>query len=201
MPGVPVFNIADKRLAKRVLRKEKGAFDEFYEAYFPRIYRFCLFRARGSDAESHVEDIVQDTMIRALRGLAGYRGEASLLSWLCQICNHEIIGWHRRNGKANKALLSVDLPSVQAVLERRDIASHQEAVEADLIRHLVHLSLECLPHDYASALELKYLAGYSVQEIARKLDRTVLATQSLLARARAAFARRYRDLNWEIAHE
>ncbi len=201
MPGVPVFNIADKRLAKRVLRKEKGAFDEFYEAYFPRIYRFCLFRARGSDAESHVEDIVQDTMIRALRGLASYRGEASLLSWLCQICNHEIVSWYRRNGKASKALLSIDLPSVQAVLDRRDIASHQEAVEADLIRHLVHLSLECLPHDYASALELKYLAGYSVQEIARKLDRTVLATQSLLARARAAFARRYRDLNWEIAHE
>ncbi|MCY4478035.1 MAG: RNA polymerase sigma factor [Gammaproteobacteria bacterium] len=201
MPGLPVFNITDKRLAKRVLRKEKGAFDEFYAAYFPRIYRFCLFRTRGSDAESHVEDIVQDTMIKALRGLTSYRGEAALLSWLCQICNHEIVSWHRRNGKASKALLSIELPSVQAGLESRDIASHQEAAEAELIRHLVHLSLECLPHDYARALELKYLAGCSVREVARKLDRTVLATQSLLARARAAFARSYRYLSWEIANE
>ena len=201
MAGPPVFNVADKRLAERVLRKEKGAFDEFYKAYFSRVYRFCLFRTRGGYAESHVEDLVQDTMIKALRGLPGYRGEASLLSWLCQICNREIASWHRRNGKGNEALLSIDLPSVRAVLESRDIASHQEATQAELVRHLVHLSLECLPHDYASALELKYLAGYSVQEVAGKLGRTVLATQSLLARARAAFSRCYRDLNLEIAHE
>lgn len=201
MPRLPVFNVADKRLVERVLRKEKGAFDEFYKAYFSRVYRFCLFRTQGGDAERHVEDLVQDTMIKALRGLHSYRGEASLLSWLCQICNHEIASWHRRNAKGNKALLSIELPGVQAGLERRDIESHQDAMQAELVRRMVHKSLECLPHDYASALELKYLAGYSVREVAGKLGRTTLATQSLLARARAAFARNYRDLSLEIAHE
>ena len=168
MPRLPVFNVADKRLAERVLRKEQGAFDEFYKAYFSRVYRFCLFRTRGGEAESQVEDIVQDTMIKALRGLHGYRGEASLLSWLCQICNREIAGWLRRNGKSNEAL-SIELPGVQAVLESRDIVAHQDAMQAEMVRQLVHMALECLPHDYASALELKYLAGYSVKEVAGKL--------------------------------
>lgn len=201
MSRLPVFNVADKRLAERILRKKEGAFDEFYKAYFSRVYRFCLFRTRGGDAENHVEDLVQDTMIKALRGLSSYRGEASLLSWLCQICNREIASWHRRNGKVNRALLSMDLPGVRAVLESRDIASYQDAMQAELVRRLVHTSLECLPHDYASALELKYLAGYSVKEVAGKLGRTVLATQSLLARARTAFSRCYSDLNAGIAHE
>lgn len=86
----------DRQLARRVLRKDADAFEEFFDSLFPRLFRFCRARMGSPVAEADVEDIVQETMLKAVRGLDGYRGEASLFTWASQICRREIAAWHRR---------------------------------------------------------------------------------------------------------
>jgi RNA polymerase sigma-70 factor (ECF subfamily) len=62
---------------------------------------------------------------------------------------------------------------------------------------LVRATLEHLPDNYATALELKYINGCSVAEIARRLGIGEKAAESVLSRARAAFREGFRSV-WDI---
>ena len=67
----------DLRLAKRVVNKDKRAAEAFFNSYFPRLYRFVALR---TPEDSTCEDLVQETLIKAIRHLDGYRGEAALFT-------------------------------------------------------------------------------------------------------------------------
>ena len=179
-------NARDRQLARRVLAKEAGAFDEFFSSLFPRVFRFCRVRTHP---HAEVEDIVQETMLKALRSLHGYRGEASLFTWVCQICRHEIAVRHRRLGPDGQAVERFDEAEGTISADESDVFERFSVEEA------VHLALDRLPVEYAAALEQKYLMGRTVTEVASQLGRSRIATQSLLARARRAFARCYRELH------
>ena len=78
----------DRLLVQRMLAGEERAFVAFFETYFPRVYRFALPRLdRNADT---AKDVVQATLIKAMRKLGDFRGEAALFTWLCQICRREI---------------------------------------------------------------------------------------------------------------
>lgn len=189
----------DKRLAQRVVDKDPEAFEDFFTSYFPRVYRFCAARMRNTPGEADVEDIVQEVIVKALRSLDQYRGEASLFTWLCQIGRREMSDWHRRQGgRATLARGIDDDPALRAALESVDLEPPGDLERRFALARLVQLAMDRLPNDYAVALEQKYVDGRTVDEIARRLGRTRIATQSLLARARAAFARCYGDLEREL---
>ena len=78
---------SDRAFVRRLLRGDEEAFAEFFDGYFPRLYRFALARLRDED---DAEEVVQATLIRATRKLSTYRGEAALFTWLCTFCRHEI---------------------------------------------------------------------------------------------------------------
>jgi RNA polymerase sigma-70 factor (ECF subfamily) len=78
---------ADRFLVARLLRGDEEAFTEFFDRNFAPLYRFALPRVADEDA---AEEVVQTTLCRAVRKLAGYRGEAALLTWLTTICRREI---------------------------------------------------------------------------------------------------------------
>jgi RNA polymerase sigma-70 factor (ECF subfamily) len=185
----------DKQLIKRVLSKDRAAFETFFDTYFARLCRFA--RARMQD-ETAIEDVVQETMIKALRSLASYRGEAQLFTWLCQICRNEISNWYARHGKKQERLVSLDDdPNVRAILESLDAGGDPQ--EGFAVARVVQLTLDYLPDKYAKVLELKYVEGLSVTEIGVRLGTGRLATQSLLARARTAFRNAFRELGHELA--
>jgi RNA polymerase sigma-70 factor (ECF subfamily) len=167
---------------------EQRAFDEFFHSHVPRLAAFTARRS-GLDAAS-VEDIVQNTLIKAMRSLSSYRGEASLLTWLTQICRHELADAAR---KAARRPTHVSLEEPEELLRLsqhlRLPASQEPAaeVETELHRAAVITALNALPERYALALEAKYGDGLSVEEIALFLGVTTAAAQSLLARAREAF--------------
>lgn len=187
----------DIALVKRVLNKERAAFNEFFETYFARLYRFSLSRV---SEERICEDIVQETLCKAIRKLDQYRGEASLFTWLCQICRNEICTWYRKQD--NQIQLVADLdddPLVRASLESLSHMEFNDETERHALEKIVQLVLDYLPNNYGKVLELKYLEDLSVQEIARKMGTTAIAVQSLLARARTAFRKGFDELNNDIA--
>jgi RNA polymerase sigma-70 factor, ECF subfamily len=178
---------ADRFLVARLLRGDEEAFAELFDRNFGPLYRFALPRVADEDA---AEEVVQTTLCRAVRKLAGYRGEAALLTWLTTICRHEIATYFERRKKAPPMIdLSDDLPEIRAALES---LGAEETVQRREVARLVHVVLDRLPGRYGDALEWKYLDGLTVAEIAERLTLAPKAAESLLTRARVAFRDAFR---------
>ena len=82
------MNLTDPDLVGRLLRGERAAFDQFFNEYYPKLFRFVK-RRMPRDA-SGAEDVAQATLCRALESLRTYRGEAALMTWLCTLCRREM---------------------------------------------------------------------------------------------------------------
>jgi RNA polymerase sigma-70 factor (ECF subfamily) len=179
---------ADRDLVARLLRGDEAAFGEFFDTYFPALYRFALSRL-GRD-EDVAEEVAQSAMCKIVRKLETYRGEAALFSWMCTFCRHEISAWYRKHrGEVCEADLPEDNPEVRAALE--SLAMEASEPEDDFRRHeigrLVRAVLDRLPPHYGNALEWKYLDGLPVVEISERLGVGFKAAESVLTRARHAF--------------
>jgi RNA polymerase sigma-70 factor (ECF subfamily) len=179
-------NGSERELVRRMLGGDEVAFDEFFADYFPRLFRFAVLRVRDQDA---AEDLVQNSLIAAVRNLGSWRGEATLFTWLCTICRREISAWEKRTSRRVTVSIAEDDPGLRAALE--SIGAAADAPDTELARadtgRIVQLALDHLPPRYSRALEWKYLEDLSVDDIAGRLQCTPKAAESLLTRARNAF--------------
>jgi RNA polymerase sigma-70 factor (ECF subfamily) len=180
---------AERDLIRRMLAADERAFTEFFDGFFPGLFRFALARM-GRD-EDAAEEVVQATLAAAIPKLGTFRGEAALFTWLCTFCRHEMSAYYRRTGRDRAAVtLAEDDPEVSAALESLSAISDtgpEAALRRDETARLVHVLLDRLPPRYAAALEWKYIDGLSVDEIAARLELTSKAAESMLTRAREAF--------------
>ncbi len=180
---------ADKELARKVSAGDEKATQQFIDAYFPRLYRYALLRLTHD--EYAAEEVVQETLIIAARRIETYRGEASLFTWLTQICRRELFRFDKKDQRRNSILVLMDEdPLVRSIVESLESPTGNEPLEEyekSQLANLVHLALDYLPNRYGDALEYKYIEGLSIKEIAVRMQIGTEATQSLLARARLAF--------------
>src|SRR5687767_4884902 len=109
-----MHNGTERQLVRRMLGGDEDAFDEFYADYFPRLFRFAVLRLRDPDA---AEDIVQTSLIAAVRHLGSWRGEATLFTWLCTIYRREISVWEKRTSRRVTVSLAEDDPGLRAARE------------------------------------------------------------------------------------
>jgi RNA polymerase sigma-70 factor, ECF subfamily len=178
----------DTRLVRRLLNRDEAAFEEFFEAMYPALYRFALARLDGR--REAAEDVAQTTLYRAIGKLKTYRGEASLLTWLCTFCRHEIYAYAKAHRHVTKVVPIDDAPEIRAALESLHAVESTDphvALDRQQQASLIQRVLDQLPSHYGSALEWKYIEELSVQEIAARLGIRLSAAESLLARARRAF--------------
>jgi RNA polymerase sigma-70 factor (ECF subfamily) len=190
--------VKDRSLAAKVAAGDQAAFDAFFKEYFPRLFRFTLTRVNNN--EELAEEIVQRTMCIVVRKMGSFRGEALLFTWLCQICRNETNAvFRQRKIEMREDVPIEDHPGVQAALESvaADDGRPESAMRRDEIANFVRVTLEHLPSKYARALELKYVQGYSVKEIAATLNVGEKAAESILTRSRVAFKERFRAI-WDI---
>lgn len=180
---------AERELVKAMLAGDEHAFSAFFDAYFPRVYRFALPRL-GGDPEA-CKEVVQTTLIKAMRKLASWRAEAALFTWVCQICRREIAD-HVRAAKrqAGRVVLIEDSPGMREAFEQIAAPAAEGPMQmlgASETRRLIQSVLDRLPARYGDVLEWKYVDGASVEQIGERLGIGFTAAQSLLARARTAF--------------
>jgi RNA polymerase sigma-70 factor (ECF subfamily) len=128
-----------------------------------------------------VDDMVQDVFIAALGGLAQFRGESSLRSWLLGIARHKVEDFYRRQLQAPESLdegaegpASADPPLDEAIDRERARAKTQQI-------------LQQLPEQYGLALLWRYWENRSVRDIAAATGKTEKAIERTLARARTQF--------------
>jgi RNA polymerase sigma-70 factor, ECF subfamily len=190
----------DLQLARRASTGDRAAFDALFTQVFPRLYRFVLLRARHD--EDATQDLCQQTLERAIRHLASYRGEASLFTWVCQIARRELADYWEHLGRDAKRQSSYDQDeSVRHALESLEVDTSSlpeaQSEQRDL-QLLVQSVLDHLPTPYGDALEWKYVEGLDAAEIGARLKVSSTAAHSLLARARGAFKSEFEAMVQEL---
>jgi len=184
----------DQRLIAGLLDGDEAAFDTFADELLPRLYRYAMSRLGDRELAG---EVTQATLCKTIGKLDTFRGESSLLTWLCACCRNEIAMHFRRQQRrpiesdfdldsetlsADQGLWMTPGANVESALQRREESA------------LVHRALDELPERYARALEWKYLRNQSVAEIAERLDVGLKAAESVLSRARVAFRKAYAGL-------
>ena len=178
----------ERDVVSRMQRGDQRAFNEFFETYAPRLISFAV--RRSSLDPVAIEDVVQMTMINAMRNLGSYRGGAALFTWLCTICRNQIIDACRSAARHRNVqsldVLTDDHP-LATIVELTDFRDPLDECETDSIRAAVRRVINSLPVHYARILELRFGDELLGREIARTLQMSDAAAESLLTRARQAF--------------
>jgi RNA polymerase sigma-70 factor (ECF subfamily) len=188
---------ADSLLIERVKRGDMRAFEMLVVKYQRRIERLIGRMVRDADL---VQDIAQETFIRAYRALPQFRGESAFYTWLYRIAVNT----------AKKAL--VDLKRDPLVSES-SLASHDEGDETSRVENelsdsatpdallaskeiaaAVNAAIEALSEDLRQAITLREIEGLSYEEIADVMNCPIGTVRSRIFRAREAIAARLRPL-------
>ncbi len=180
---------------RRVLDGDEQAFEAFFSAVHPVLYRFALARLDGDTFAAG--DIAQAAICKVMAKLHTYRGEAALLTWACVFCRHELYAYGKRRSERPYIELAEDEPEIRAALESLRAATADDpdaSLDRARIAAFVQRVLDHLPSNYADALEWKYIDDLPVQEIATRLGIGPKAAESLLTRSRGAFRDAFRTL-------
>ncbi len=175
----------------RALAGDADAVQVLADASLGPLYGFCFYRV-GRDRHL-CEEVVQETLVRALRTLEQYdpaRADNNIFPWLTGLARNEIHRVLARQKSAASleglwARMDRELLTVYARLESQPLP--EELLEREETREMVNAAMSQLPPNYREALEAKYVEGKSVRDIAGLLRMTEKAVESQLTRARQAF--------------
>lgn len=158
---------------------DPARFRLFYAHALPRIYGYFLSRCGGDAALA--EDLTQETFIAAVQQIRRGAAIGATVPWLFGIARHKLLDHLRRQRHAGWSVISWeqegDMVDAFLSLPESDLAA----------REVLLTALAAVPPVQREALILHYMDGLPVAEIAGLLDRSVSATESLLARGRVAF--------------
>ena len=164
--------IPDQRLVKFAARGSTPAFATIYRRHHKELYRYCR-SLLGNDDDAG--DALQNTMLRALRGLEGERREIALRPWLFRIAHNESISLMRSRDRAT--------PVAPEEIARAGDSDDHEVRErfAALISDIGQLSSH-----QKSALVMRELSGLEFGEIAAALETSPEAAKQAVYQARVA---------------
>jgi RNA polymerase sigma-70 factor (ECF subfamily) len=166
---------AEVLLIEKAIGGDQAAFGELVRRHEATVAR-TVFSMLGQCAEA--EDVGQEVMVRLYRSLAGFRGEASLKTYVTRIAmNLSIDALRRRRRRAWQFWRGED-DSETEIADPRDTAGGVE------VRQSVSKALAALGEEFRSVVVLRLIHGYSTGETADMLDIPEGTVLSRLARAK-----------------
>jgi RNA polymerase sigma-70 factor (ECF subfamily) len=175
------------------------------EAALQPLYAFCFYRV-GRDRH-RCEEVVQETLVRALRQLERYdpaRCGGDIFPWLSGLARNEIsrVLSRERHYVSLEALWERIDHELLPLYERIDAEPFdEELLRREQTCELVNQTMSQLPPHYREALEAKYVRGKSVRDLAALWRSTEKAVESQLTRARKAFRVTFRTLSRHLGTE
>jgi RNA polymerase sigma-70 factor, ECF subfamily len=162
------------------------SFDRLYRDHVDRVFRFARHLCgRTEDAK----DLVQETFLNAYRGLAQFRGQAQVSTWLYTIASRVCIRMRRkRQGEPERELSLEDfIPTTEGEFRLQiptEGLSPQAALENKEVHRALGQAIRKLPQKYRIVLVLRDMEGLSAKEVGAIMGLTERAVKSRLHRAR-----------------
>ena len=188
----------DAALVERVKQGDVRAFEMLVVKYQRRIERLIARMVRDTDL---VQDIAQETFIRAYRALPQFRGESAFYTWLYRIAvntaKKALVDLKRDPVVTDSALAGArddEDETYRAGMEPTDGATPESLLASKEIAATVNAAIEALSEDLRQAITLREIEGLSYEEISEAMNCPIGTVRSRIFRAREAIALRLRPL-------
>ncbi|MDR2261739.1 MAG: RNA polymerase sigma factor RpoE [Azoarcus sp.] len=184
----------DQQLVERIQGGDKQAFGLLVSKYQRKLYRL-LARLVRDPAE--VEDLAQETFIKAYRALGSFRGESAFYTWLYRIGINTAKNYLAAQGRrvsASSGLDSSEAESIDGGERLRDLDTPERQLMTRQIARTVDEAMADLPAELREAITLRELEGLSYEDIASAMGCPIGTVRSRIFRAREAIAARLRPL-------
>ena len=178
--------MTDIELLRRVRHGDEQAFHELVDRHADHLFGVA-YSLVGNAADA--EDVVQETLAAAFRGVSGFREQASVKTWLLRILVRQCARVHRGRFRDRVIRLTDNDPSPLKEDEGMTIAS--SAVQADARLDVSEMLSELSP-EHREVIVLRELEGFSYEEMAQTLGVPQGTVESRLHRARAELRQRFK---------
>jgi len=186
-PVVSVRVVSDPGLVENLRAREASAFDALVNQYSGDVYAL-LYRLTSDPEEA--ADLTQETFMRALRSIKGFRGESELKTWLFRIAINESrnrFRWWKRRRRDQTLSLDATIGDsetrVWETISDNSISPEDEVLRRERTKAL-NDALATLKAVYREAIVLCDIEGLSYEECAEALDTNIGTVKSRISRGR-----------------
>ncbi len=201
-PGGPdPSQLQDVELVRRTLDGEQAAFEQLVAKYQARLFGLVRQYTRSS---VEVEDLVQDTFLKAYSKLETYRAESAFSTWLTRIAVNSSLDLRKRLSR--NPVTSVEDPeeflgSENSGAPKGGFPAPDEQLTRSEMAAITASALDQLPDAFRTVLVLREFEELSYVEIAELLEISIGTVESRLFRARARFRDALCELHPEVFEE
>ena len=188
---------SDLMLVERTVAGDQRAYGLLVAKYERRIQRLIGRMVRDVDL---VEDIAQETFIRAYRALHQFRGDAQFYTWLYRIAVNtakKSLMDMKRNPVITESALRSGADEDETSVMENELTSEETpetVLAAKEIAAVVNVAMEALPEDLRQAVTLREIEGLSYEDIAEVMGCPIGTVRSRIFRAREAISAKVKPL-------
>lgn len=185
----------DQQLVERVQQGDKHAFDLLVIKYQRRLARLLSQFIRD---QAEVEDIAQETFIKAYRALPSFRGDSAFYTWLYRIgintAKNFLVSQGRKVSTTVNSFDNEDAENFEGADALREMNTPESELMGKQVAQTVNQSLNSLPEELRTAIILREIEGLGYEEIANIMGCPIGTVRSRIFRAREAVAEKLRPL-------
>lgn len=153
----------DEELVARSRSGDVDSFNQLITRWERPIYALA-YRVIGQEEDAR--DVVQETFLRAFRGIGAFKGQAKFSSWLYRIALNLCRDWIRRKRRSPIALVPEDMELEDLAADTGPSESVEDLVARRELSSVVETAMAKLPEEQRTAIILKEYHGMTFQEIA-----------------------------------
>ncbi len=168
-------------LISRIKKGEQNAFKEFYEEFFPRVYKYAERRVKNREV---AEDITSETFFKVLKGLSCFviKGDNALDVWIYSIERNVVRDWFRKNAGVDLLPFEEAFSDVLSSI----VDDPYSTAEREEVKEYIVSALEEIPEQYREVIELRFYKMKKIKDIALELEKSVDAVKVTQFRALSA---------------
>jgi RNA polymerase sigma-70 factor (ECF subfamily) len=163
LAGHDLMTRTDEELVARSIDGDTDSFNQLVLRWERPIYALA-YRVIGREEEAR--DVVQETFLRAFRGIKNFRGQAKFSSWVYRIALNLCRDWIRRERRAPIQATPEGIDLVELAAEQGPVESIETLVARHDLSKIVEQAMALLPDEQRTAIILKEYHGMTFQEIA-----------------------------------
>ena len=184
--------MTDEFTLRRAQKGDSSAFEMLVTPHEQMLWRVCWHYTRHQEDAA---DCLQETMLKAWRGIKAYRGECSLSTWLYRIASTVCLDFLRKQKRLPVTESAAELAEDEGFTPVDDSPPPDEAVIRAESADNVRAAIDALPAAMRTVIILYALQGMQYEEIAEVTRTSVGTVKSRISRARQKIAKYLADGN------
>lgn len=184
----------DLLIVQRVQAGDKLAFNLLVSKYHRRVARLLTRMVRNQE---DIEDVVQETFIKAYRAIGNFRGDSAFYTWIYRIAINtakNLLVTQGRRPSTLKESNDGDSETFEDNAALSNIDTPESLYQTKQIGKAVNEAMAALPEELRSAIVMREIDGLSYEEIAAAMDCPIGTVRSRIFRARESIAAKIKPL-------